>query len=51
MRVVTDEGTGIAYVEGKCRGCKTLFMLKFHKAEGKYKCPKCKQIFILRRQK
>ena len=50
MIVKTDEGTGVAYIHGRCTHCRKEFILKFYGA-AQYKCPGCKKPFILRRNR
>jgi len=49
MIVETDQHNGVPYIHGECAHCSKDFIIKFYGA-GKYKCPYCKKLFILRRK-
>lgn len=46
----TDEKSGVLYLVGRCNICREHFILKFTGAH-KYKCPKCRNGFIIRRNR
>lgn len=45
-----DSKNGILYLVGRCNICREHFILKFTGAHA-YKCPKCKNKFIVRRNR
>ena len=46
----TDEKSGVLYLVGRCNVCREHLIVKW-KGAGKYKCPKCRLPFIVRRNR
>lgn len=45
-----DKKSGVLYLIGRCIKCREHFILKFTGAH-KYKCPKCRNEFVVRRER